>query len=92
MTEVGVRELRQNLSVYLRRVAAGERFVVTEHRQPVAVLGPTPESEDPWEKLLAEGRLSRPTRALSELDPPIDTGDPQSGSRALAEQREERLP
>ena len=27
---VGVRELRQNLSVYLRRVAKGESFVVTE--------------------------------------------------------------
>jgi prevent-host-death family protein len=37
---VGVRELRQNLSVYLRRVKAGERLVVTEHNVPVADLVP----------------------------------------------------
>jgi prevent-host-death family protein len=35
---VGVRELRQNLSVYLGRVSAGERFVVTDRREPVAEL------------------------------------------------------
>jgi prevent-host-death family protein len=37
---VGVRELRQNLSVYLDRVKNGETLTVTEHRQAVAVLGP----------------------------------------------------
>src|SRR3989440_2961455 len=37
---VGVRELRQNLSVYLRRVRAGATLKVTEHRRTVAVLAP----------------------------------------------------
>ena len=37
---VGVRELRQNLSVYLRRVKAGERLVVTERNVAVAELVP----------------------------------------------------
>lgn len=37
---VGVRELRQNLSVYLRRVEAGETLEVTDHGRPVASLGP----------------------------------------------------
>ena len=36
---VGVRELRQNLSVYLDRVKAGETLEVTEHGHPVARLG-----------------------------------------------------
>ena len=35
---VGVRELRQNLSVYLRRVEQGEAFEVTDHGRPVARL------------------------------------------------------
>lgn len=38
MEEVGVRELRQNLSVWLRRVKDGESFRVTEHGRPVALL------------------------------------------------------
>ena len=42
---VGVAELRQNLSVYLRKIAAGERFVVTDRNRPVAMLGPVPNME-----------------------------------------------
>lgn len=41
MDRVGVRELRQNLSVYLRRVRSGESLEVTERGEPVAVLQPT---------------------------------------------------
>ena len=39
---VGVAELRQNLSRYLRRVEAGERLLVTDRNRPVAELGPAP--------------------------------------------------
>lgn len=38
MTAVGVRELKNHLSRYLRRVRAGEQLVVTERGQPVAVI------------------------------------------------------
>jgi prevent-host-death family protein len=41
MTHVGVRELRDNLSDYLRRVRAGELFVITDRDRPVGELGPT---------------------------------------------------
>src|SRR3954447_18790243 len=54
---VGVRELRQNLSRYLRLVAEGERFEVTEHNLPVAVLGPLPGHSSPLARLIAGGRL-----------------------------------
>jgi prevent-host-death family protein len=37
---VGIRELRQNLSVYLERVKAGETLEVTDHGRPVANLEP----------------------------------------------------
>ncbi len=90
MSEVGVRELRQNLSVYLRRAAEGERFVVTDRREPVAVLGPLPVKDDPWERLLLEGRLSRPSRDLLEVGPPVKLDDPYAGTKALEEQRGEQ--
>ena len=41
MANVGVRELRQNLSRYLQRVKAGESLTVTEHGREVAYLTPT---------------------------------------------------
>ena len=91
MNSVGVRELRQNLSLYLRRVAEGERFVVTDRHEPVAVLGPPPATDEPWERLLAEGRLSPPSRDLLEAGTPIQLDDPYAGTKALEEQRDEQL-
>ena len=49
--EVSVRELRDHLSEYLRRVEAGEAFVVTSHGRAVARLSttagtPSPEPEE----------------------------------------------
>jgi prevent-host-death family protein len=42
MVAVGIRELRNRLSQYLKRVGAGERVVVTHRGQPVAVISPPP--------------------------------------------------
>ena len=69
--DVGVRELRQNLSVYLRRIAQGETFRVTEHGHPVALLTPIPVSGNAvLDELEAEGlleqRVARRTRPLPE--------------------------
>ena len=57
---VGIRELRQNLSAYVRRVREGEHFVVTERGQPVGRLVPLVEDEDPSGRLIAEGKLKPP--------------------------------
>jgi prevent-host-death family protein len=59
-SRVGVRELRQNLSVYLDRVKEGERLEVTEHGRPVALLVPLPPKNDVLARLRAEGKLSTP--------------------------------
>jgi prevent-host-death family protein len=40
MRSVGVRELRDNLSEYLRRVREGELLVITDRGQPIGELGP----------------------------------------------------
>ena len=44
MEQIGVRELRQQASRYLRRVEAGESFLVTDYGRPVAVLASTIEA------------------------------------------------
>jgi prevent-host-death family protein len=56
---VGVRELRQNLSVYLDRVKAGETLEVTEHGYPVATLGPrATERLSILDQMIADGRAT----------------------------------
>ncbi|MBI2197963.1 MAG: type II toxin-antitoxin system prevent-host-death family antitoxin [Candidatus Rokubacteria bacterium] len=40
MAAVGIRELKNRLSQYVRRVRAGERLVVTERGKPVAIMSP----------------------------------------------------
>lgn len=87
---VGVRELRQNLSVYLRRVKGGERLEVTERGVPVAVLAPLRWSGTPLEELVRTGRASAPQGDLLELLPP--RGRPSHRlSDALREERAERV-
>jgi prevent-host-death family protein len=50
---VGVRELRNNLSTYLRRVKAGEVVTITEHGQEVGHIMPPEASLEERMKVLA---------------------------------------
>lgn len=86
---VGVRELRQNLSVYLDRVKAGERLEVTEHGQPVALLVPLPPAGDPLARLLAEGRATPPRRDLAEVLRRYPPRPARPGERSLSSILEE---
>lgn len=86
---VGVAELRQNLSRYLRRVALGERLVVTDRNRPVAELGPPPSTGAALDRLIAGGRVTEPRRRVLP-EPLVLDGDPYALSRALDETRGER--
>ncbi len=86
---VGIAELRQNLSRYLRRVERGERLLVTDRNRPVAELGPPPATGAALDCLIAEGRVSRPVRRGLPSPLTLD-GDPYALSRALDEIRRER--
>ena len=55
--QVGVRELRQNLSVYLARIARGETLEVTDRGHPVAILAPLPRPISVLERLKRDGLL-----------------------------------
>lgn len=90
---VGVRELRQNLSVYLDRVKDGETLQVTEFGRVVALLSPLPaEKLSPLERMVREGRAIAPKGSLKDRRPPQPA---QPGERPieeiLSEEREERF-
>lgn len=91
--KVGVRELRQNLSVYLRRVKAGETLEVTEHGRSVAVLAPLAQRSSVWERWLSEGRITPAAEGPGSFEPldesaPLDEG--VTGDALLALLREQR--
>ena len=83
---VGIAELRQNLSRYLRRVENGERLLVTDRNRPVAELGPPPSVGAGLDRLIAEGRVARPIRGGLPAPLSMD-GDAHALSRALDEIR-----
>jgi len=90
---VGVRELRQNLSVYLDRVKDGESLQVTEFGRVVALLIPLPaEKLSPFERMVREGRAIAPTGSLKDRRPPrpAPPGSP-STQEILDDMRAERL-
>ncbi len=71
--ETGIRELKDNLSRYIRRIEAGERIAVTAHGRIVAELVPPSRSKGArrtqYETLVATGVIR----------PALDPGDPLEG-------------
>jgi len=87
---VGVRELRQNLSVYLERVKTGTVFRVTERGRTVALLLPLPEPATAVERVIASGRASAPKKDLLTLPRPRGRATTKT-SDALMADRADRL-
>jgi prevent-host-death family protein len=87
---VGVRELRQNLSVYLRRIEAGETLEVTEHGRPVARLTPLPPQRmSVLDRLIAEGKVIPGTGGNAADWEPVDIGPGPTLSEVLQQMRDE---
>ena len=81
--EVSVRELKDRLSEYLRRVQAGERVIVTDRKRPIAELGPvarTKMTQQQWLQFLEEhGELTRAkSRRFRDVKPTKIGGAPLS--------------
>ena len=86
---IGVRELRQNLSIYLDRVKKGEALTVTEHGTAVAILRPLPTERSTLDRLVAQGRGRQPLRDLTAPASTIKLERPLSA--LIADDREDRL-
>jgi prevent-host-death family protein len=92
MERVGVRELRQNLSVYLRRVRRGETLQVTERGRPVATLQPIVDPDDSMARIQARGiPVRRGAGNLAELPPPVRVELDRPLGDVLEELREDRI-
>ena len=84
MPRVGIRELRQKASEYLRRVEAGETIEVTDRGRPVALLTPIPEAA-PLERLRASGDLYESKGDLDELPLPLELSAGQEAPSSVLE-------
>jgi len=73
---VGVKELKNNLSHYLRKVAKGQRVSVTAHGQVIAEIGPPQKTPalSRYQQLIADGVIT----------PALEKGDPAEGWEELA--------
>jgi len=84
--EVGVRDLKNNLSRYLNRVKAGEEVIVTEHGRPVARLSALDEPSNRLAALIASGAV-RPPKNRTRQRPARRIKSKGSVSDLVAEQR-----
>lgn len=93
MNRVGVRELRQNLSRYLRQVKDGESLVVTERGREVARLTPSGPPDSPLARLAAERGATMPRGDLMDRIAGVrrPPAGPPFSEEILEELREERL-
>jgi antitoxin (DNA-binding transcriptional repressor) of toxin-antitoxin stability system len=71
VTSTGIRELRDNLSRFIRRIEAGERIAITAHGRVVAELVPPGTktkggAPSRFDELIAAGVIR----------PPLEAGDP----------------
>jgi prevent-host-death family protein len=76
MLSIGIRELKDNLSRYIARAAAGERVLITNHGRPVAELGP------PASAVKCGSRFAELV-ASGVIRPAFEEGDPLAGLAKL---------
>ncbi len=67
MERIGIRELRQNASKYVRRVAGGESFEISDRGRSVARIVPI--AARAWERLVSEGRVRPGQGDILDIEP-----------------------
>jgi prevent-host-death family protein len=79
---IGIRELRQHASRYLKLVRGGQRVAVTDRGTLVAYLVPAGESASILDRLAAAGDYQPPAGRLADLPEPLDAAE---GARPLTD-------
>lgn len=74
---IGIRDLKAQLSEYLRQVKAGETIIITEHGRPIGRIVPEPESlKERIQRLVESGGLLWSGEYLKPFEPVGEnTGD-----------------
>ena len=90
---VGVKELKNRLTHYLRRTKEGEEVIVTERGKPTALLQPIKTADEAasiearLSRLAALGTLTLPTRRTRQTPKPIKMSGPPV-SQAILDDRQ----
>jgi antitoxin (DNA-binding transcriptional repressor) of toxin-antitoxin stability system len=93
MSTVGIKELKNRLTHYLRLTQKGEEVIVTDRGQPVAVIHhitsnePVLTREGRLAQLAAQGKICLPSRKLPTRLKPVPYKGP-SAAQAVIEDRE----
>lgn len=88
-TVVGVRELKANLSAFLRRVKAGSTIVITDRGRPVGRIVPErPSLEAKLRDLGEAGVIAWSGERLRPVQPPARTRGTRTVADLLLEDRE----
>ncbi len=87
MSTVGIKELKNRLTQYLRQTKQGDEIIITERGKPIAVIYPIQAApqlaslEARLAKLSAQGRVALPThKPLKNIRPVKISGPPISES------------
>lgn len=90
MREIGVRALKESLSETLRAVGRGEQVRVTHRGRPVADIVPAGATDSGIRGLVAQGRLSPPSRSMPKRAPKLVQSERSASSLVVAERDAER--
>lgn len=94
MSRIGVKELKNRLTHYLRRTQKGEEIIVTDRGRPIALLqhiaSAKPGTRDArLAQLAVQGKLILPTLPPSKRFKPVAYHGPSVG-RAVVDDRDKR--
>jgi prevent-host-death family protein len=79
MRSIGIRELRQNASKYLRLVRDGETIEVTDRGEPIATITPIRKGQESvLDRLRREGRIYLPEKLFDLSRIPMTSPDPDA--------------
>jgi prevent-host-death family protein len=93
MSAVGIKELKNRLTHYLRRTKQGEEVVVTDRGRPIALLQPIQKVPHPISlearlaKLAAEGLVTLPTGKLRKRVRRVTIAGPPVSQAILEDRR-----
>lgn len=86
---VGVRELKNRLSEYLREVKKGRSIIITQWGKPIGMITPrTSKVEDRMERMVEAGLVAWNGKMLEQIEPAGVNRSPQMVSDVLVELRE----
>ena len=88
-TTVGIRELKAQISKYLRRVKAGQTLIITDHGKPVGRIVPVEETlEERVQRLVEAGIVKWNGKKLKPREPIAINQGPRQISDMIVEDRD----